>query len=65
MSRPPIIGPLGCGRDSGGTRMKTLRGPDGGRGRGTAQFNVALRRIVSETVHPECRTQLAPIRSAR
>jgi len=39
MSRRPIIGPPGCGLGSGGKRIKTLRGPDGGRGRGTAQFN--------------------------
>jgi hypothetical protein len=57
MSRRPIIGPPGCGRGSGGTRMKTLRGPDGGRGRGTAQFKV-------EMVHPESRTQLAGARQA-
>jgi hypothetical protein len=39
MSRRPTIEPPGCGLGSDGTRLKTLRGPDGGRGRGTAQFN--------------------------
>lgn len=36
-SRPPITVPPEYGRGSGGKRMKTLRGPDGGRDRGTAQ----------------------------
>jgi hypothetical protein len=37
MSRLPITVPPGYGHGSGGKRMKTLRGPDGRRDRGTAQ----------------------------
>jgi hypothetical protein len=37
MSRLPITGPPAYGDGSSGKHMKTLRGPDGGRGRGTAQ----------------------------
>ena len=37
MSRPQITERPAYGHGTGGNHMKTLRGPDGGRDRGTAQ----------------------------
>lgn len=42
ISRPPITGPPAYGRGSNAKRIQTLRGPDGGRGRGTAQLTTAF-----------------------